>query len=271
MEQVRNRAFGKYSSFDRDRPSVLVVGHERSGNHFLMNTLARAYGYVAEPWFNLDYIPHDINYHQAPSLRSLLMDAAARRIANVGKSHHDADFFAPIIRAIQQRYVIFYVHRDPVDVMLSYWRFIDRWPWREGPKRDDPVAFARAEPEGQMMRYQMRQRRNLLHRWSAHVDGWLDLAGDERRVVVVAYSDLKDRYVETMGSFAKLLGQLPRDSSRPSRSENVIAGVEKTEPPDARETLRWLALEEVGETMQRCGYAAAATTVKSITGQLRAG
>ena len=251
---VQPQKFGTYTSFDRDRPSALVIGHERSGNHFLMNTLGRAYGYIVEPWFNLDQVPHHINYFQPSALHRLLMDAGNRRIANVGKSHHDANFFETIIAPIQRRYVVFYVHRDPVDVMLSFWRYIDRWQYREGPKRDDPVSFALAEPEGQMMRYQMHQRKNLLHRWAAHVDGWTQLANDQKRVVVVAYRDLKDRYEETMGRFAKLLGEIPRDSSPPSRSENVIVGAEKAEPPGARAELQRVALAEVGETMARLGY-----------------
>jgi hypothetical protein len=220
-----------------------------------MNTLGRAYGYVADPWFNIDQVPHPINYYRSAELQRLLLDAGNRRIANVGKSHHDADFFAPIIKALQRRYVIFYVHRDPVDVMLSFWRFIDRWTWREGPKRDDPVSFALAEPEGQMMRYQMHQRKNLLHRWAAHAAGWTQLAKGEPRVVVVPYPDLKDRYEETMGRFAKVLVEMPHDTGVPSRSENVITGTERPEPPGAREELRRIALAEVGETMKNLGYA----------------
>lgn len=72
---VKPQKFGLYTAFDRDRPSALVVGHERSGNHFLMNTLARAYGYIAEPWFNLDQVPHPINYFQPAALLRLLLEA----------------------------------------------------------------------------------------------------------------------------------------------------------------------------------------------------
>jgi len=244
----------RYSSFNTDRPSALVIGHERSGNHFLMNTLARAYGYIAEPWFNIDLIPHPINYFQPQSLQRLLMGAGNSRIANIGKSHHSVEFFAPILKSLQQRFVIFYVHRDPVDVILSYWRFIDRWQWREGPRRDNPVDFALAEPEGQMLRYQMHQRRNLLDRWAAHVEGWLAAAADQQRMVLVAYRDLKDRYAATAEGFARLLGEPPRNLTPPSRSRNVISGSDRPMTEQEKMALRQIAVAEVGATMRKLGY-----------------
>jgi hypothetical protein len=238
----------RYVSFDRDRPSALVVGHERSGNHFLMNTLARAYGYVANPWFNIDLFPHPINYFHPGTLERLLMDAGARRMANVGKSHHAAEFFDSILKNLQKRYVIFYIHRDPVDVMLSYWRIIDHWPWREGPRRNDPADFALAEPEGQMLRYQMRQRRNLLDRWAAHVEGWTEAAKNQHRVVIVRYSDLKDRYAATVERFADALHESPRNLTPPSRNENVITGSDLPVSEQSKASLRRAAIAEVGTT-----------------------
>jgi hypothetical protein len=244
----------QYASFSTDRPSALVIGHERSGNHFLMNTLSRAYGYISEPWFNIDLHPHPINYFLPQSLLNLLMEAGNRRIANVGKTHHAAEFFTPILKALQQRYVIFYVHRDPADVMLSFWRYIDRWQWREGPKRDNPVDFALAEPEGQMLRYQMHQRRNLLQRWAAHVEDWVAAAEGQPRMIVVPYRDLQDNYAETVQRLARVLGEKPRDLSPPSRSRNVIAGSDRVATERDKMALKQIAASEVGDTMRKLGY-----------------
>jgi hypothetical protein len=243
-----------YVSFNTDRPSALVVGHERSGNHFLMNSLASAYGYIAEPWFNIDLYPHPINYHLPQALLSLLAEMGNGKIANVGKTHHSVEFFTTILKPLQQRYVIFYVHRDPADVMLSFWRYIDRWNWREGPRRDNPVDFALAEPEGQMMRYQMHQRRNLLHRWAAHAEGWIAAAENQPRMIVVPYRDLKDRYAETVRKFARVLGEKPRDLATPSRSKNVISGTERVATERDKMLLRQVVVSEVGDTMRKLGY-----------------
>ena len=107
-----------FAVFRERRPPVLVVSHERSGTHFLMNSIARGYGYTSTPWVDMD-----------------------------GDS-----FFDGILNRVLKRYVVFYIHRDPVEVMLSFWRFMHRWHWHEGPKRPHPLAFASAEPEGQLMR-----------------------------------------------------------------------------------------------------------------------
>lgn len=34
----------KFSAFTSYRPPVMVISHERSGTHFLMNSIAQAYG-----------------------------------------------------------------------------------------------------------------------------------------------------------------------------------------------------------------------------------
>ena len=40
---------------DAIKPKVMVVSHERSGTHFLMNTIALNFDYISAPWINLDW------------------------------------------------------------------------------------------------------------------------------------------------------------------------------------------------------------------------
>ena len=171
--------------FPEERPAAMVVSHERSGTHFLMNALAACYGHTSTPFVNLDEPDVVINYFHPPSLRDVLMGLAARPMANVVKSHHPVEFFGSELVTLTKRYVILVVCRDPVAVMLSYWRIMHRWAWNEGPKTVDPVSFARAEPCGRMMRYQMRQYPNLLKRWAAHVEGWVAAAEGNARISMV--------------------------------------------------------------------------------------
>ena len=170
----------------------MVVSHERSGTHFLMNSIARAYVYRAAPWLDMDHDAMPINFFHPPSIADVLAGLADRRIATIVKSHHSADFFDGILDRVLKRYVVFYIHRDPVDVMLSFWRFMHRWRWHEGPKRPDPVAFARAEPEGQLMRYQRYQCRSMLDRWARHVEGWHRASAGRPRLRLVSYRALPD-------------------------------------------------------------------------------
>ena len=240
------------------RPAVMVVAHERSGTHFLMNTLAACYGYVSQPWINFDHVPFAINFYSPSQVRDQLLALAAGPRTHLVKSHHQAGFFVGELPRLAEHYVLFYVCRNPVDVLLSYWRFMHRWPWFEGPKVADPLTFARSEPCGYMMRYQLRQYPNLMQRWAAHVEGWLEAASALRRVLVVRYEDLDAHFAEVVQGFALVLGRPPQALARPPREVNVIPGGPDDPSgqglrPDV-EALRELCHASVGATMTRLGY-----------------
>lgn len=252
------RVEGNFSLFPEPRPAAMVISHERSGTHFLMNSLAACYGYVTTPWIDFDRPPFEINFYHLPEVRDLLLGAADRPMANIMKSHHAVDFFRGALEMITKRYVLFVICRHPAPVMLSFWRFMHQWQWVEGPRAADPLSFAQAEPCGRMMRYQMRQSVNLLARWAAHVDGWLDAAGEHPGVVIVRYEDLDADYEGTMLRFQGHLGRPPRQIVRPGRDRNVtlpghLAPEVSDSPPDI-EALHALCRHQVASTMSRLGY-----------------
>jgi hypothetical protein len=236
----------------------MVVSHERSGTHLLMNALARGYGYESVPWIDFEPQGMPLNYFEAGAVERALVRLGDQRFANIVKSHHAADFFDGVIDRVLDRFLVFYIYRDPVDVMLSYWRFAWQWPWREAPRRDDPLAFAGAEPEGRMMQYQMVQRRSVLARWAMHVEGWRDLAADRPRLRLVSYESLRDAYPGTLTSFGKAIGRLPSDTTPPRRDVNIVrgSGGRALAPPAEAivAELRALARAEAGATMQALGY-----------------
>jgi hypothetical protein len=240
------------------RPAVMVVAHERSGTHFLMNTLATCYGYVSYPWIDFDQLHFKFNFYYPSHICDELLGLAAGPRTQLVKSHHQAGFFAGQLPRLTQQYVLFYICRNPVDVMLSYWRFMHRWPWFEGPKVADPLTFARSEPCGFMMRYQLRQHANLMLRWAAHVEGWLEEAAAQPRVLVVRYEDLDAHFEEVVQGFAQFLGRPPQALVRPPRDVHIIPGGPEDPagrgiPPDV-EALRDLCRATVGPTMARLGY-----------------
>ncbi len=243
-----------FAAFRENRLPVMVISHERSGTHFLMNSLARAYGYVSAPWFDLDHNRLTINFSHPPAIAATLDRLADQRIASIVKSHHAAGFFDGVLNRVLTRYVVFYIHRDPVEVMLSFWRFMHRWQWHEGPKRDDPLAFAAAAPEGHLMRYQTHQHRTMLDRWANHVEGWHKAAEGRPRLRLVSYAALRDDYAGALAGFSGLLGAKLLDPTPPSKDENVIPGGTIQHQPDVA-ALRALCLAEIGETMRKLGYA----------------
>ena len=245
------------SYFADARPAALVVSHPRSGTHFLMNALATCYGYVSSPWISLDPINIPVNYWAPTELVEFLLPLTARPLANVTKSHHAVEFFASELPRLTERYAVFYVYRDPVETLLSFWRFVHRWEW-VGPKVADPLTFARSEPCEGMLRYLKRQHTNVMTHWAAHIEGWVDAAQRVPRVTLVRYEDLNTRFAETLGGFAAVLGRPPQALVRPEPGVNVIPGGPEDPtglgiPPDV-EALRALCRETVGDTMARLGY-----------------
>lgn len=252
------RVDGNFSLFPELRPAVLVVSHERSGTHFLMNALAACYGYVSTPWIDFDRQTFNINFFYPPEVGGLLNALADRPMANVVKSHHPVDFFNGELKRIVERYLVLVMCRHPADVMLSFWRFLHQWPWNEGPQTLDPLSFARAEPCGRLMRYQSRQYPSMLHRWAAHVDGWCKVAAEDERVRIVRYEDLDRDYEQTLRGLTGQLGRAPQAIIRPDKDFNVIP----RGPSDPTGKLRSSNMDElrgycratVGETMSRLGY-----------------
>lgn len=249
---------GNFALFPEMRHAAMVVSHERSGTHFLMNSLANCYGYVTTPWIDFDRPTFNINYYYLPEVRDLLLALANRPMANVVKSHHAVEFFNGELRRITERYVVFVICRHPAPTMLSFWRFLHQWPWNEGPKTVDPLAFAGAEPWGRLMRFQMRQSASMLARWAAHVDGWVAAAARFPRVVIVRYEDLDENFDSTMQGFAQHLGRPPQSIVRPGRDYNVIPSgpldpIGNGSSPDL-EALRELCRQQAGRTMSRLGY-----------------
>jgi hypothetical protein len=239
-------------------PAVMVVSHERSGTHFLMNTLAACYGYVSQPWLDLDHNHVNTNYYYPKDVCEGLLDRAAASPTRIVKSHHQAGFFNGQWQRLTERYVIFYIYRNPVDVLISFWRYMHLWPWFDGPEVADPLTFARAEPCGSMMRYQLRQHPNIMLRWAAHVKGWLEITEAQPRVHLVRYEDLDAHFAEVVQGFAGVLGQPPQALVRPPRGFNVIPGGPEDPsgqgiPPDV-EALRNLCRATIGATMGRLGY-----------------
>jgi hypothetical protein len=245
--------------FPDQRPAVLVVTHERSGTHFLMNSLAGCYGYVSQPWIDLDAATDNLLHtHGRPGIRDALLGLAARPLANVVKSHHAAEFFEGELARLTERYVVFVVCRDPVPTLLSFWRFMFRLPGDGGPKTADPLTFAAARPSGRVLRYQVQEHPDMMRRWAGHVESWLAAARQNPRIVVLRYEDLDQHFEDTVHSFAGPLGQAPAAIQRPARDFNVIPGgpddpLSTGRTPDVA-ALRQLCRQTVGATMARLGY-----------------
>jgi hypothetical protein len=235
-----------------------VVSHERSGTHFLMNALSFGFGYTARPWVDLDEHEIAVDYAVPEAIAAALEARARDPLLRIVKAHHAAEVFGAALGRIAGHYAVLYVHRHPVETMVSFWRHLNGLAWDEGPKLADPLALARAAPAGRLTRYDARPAHTLLQRWAAHVEGWLAAAADPR-IAVVRYEDLDRRYAETIQDLAGVFGRAPLSPLlRPARDVNVIAmgrtAAEAPVSPAMLESLRAYYRAEVGPLMARLGY-----------------
>lgn len=206
------------------RPKVLIVSHERSGTHFVMNSLALNFGYIASPWVNLDY-ELGINFHSPYAFDSLMSHFAGQWVANVFKSHHEFGFYADWIHKHLADFKIIYMLRDAASVLRSYQRFLQTTQWNEGPKISSPSKFIRANPVGSLTRFQFQYAETMTDRWCNHVEGWLrgGLSLGSSAFLPVLYSSLDESFEDSMKSIATFLNlKLPERIQKPDRFANVV-------------------------------------------------
>jgi hypothetical protein len=226
-----------------------------------MNSLASCYGYVSLPWINLDNPTQNmLEIYSREEITKILLEITNGPMANIIKSHHTTDFFAGQLESITSRYVIFVIYRDPVSVMLSYWRFMHRFEESDnaGPRVGDPLTFARAKPFGRMLRYQSRPCDTILERWADHVESWLTIPTGLPRIQLIRYEELDFNFETTMKKLAPILEREPQALMRPARDHSVIPpgpnDPMKTGISPDIEALRQLCQKKVGNTMARLGY-----------------
>lgn len=247
-----------FASFDSDHKAAMVVSHERSGTHFTMNALAGCFGYVSKPWVDLDHTEININFHHAPSMEKVFDFIIEKRCASTVKSHHSAEFFESVLSRIEGKMEVVYVVRNPVDVMVSFWRFLHTWNWVEGPLAATAAGFAESAPMGRLMRYQWRQHETMLHRWADHAEGWLNAAAAHPNVHVVRYEDMVSDFPGAMRGLADAMELPLRSDSPPGRESNVVQKGKRPFDPapgaDDRDAVRTVAKARLGPRLETLGY-----------------
>ena len=173
----------------------MVVSHERSGTHFLMNALASCYGYVSQPWINFDLSGGNLLERHS---REQLADRSTRSradcpIANTSKSHHSAHFFTSptaspdrTIRNLRALSRPGSGHALVLALPVSLPALGAGRPAGGGPIDLRPRDAVRTNPTSPgAASYQ-----HKLERWAAQVDSWHQVAPAFPRIALVRYEDL---------------------------------------------------------------------------------
>lgn len=173
---------------------LYIVTHERSGTHFLINTIANNF-YISDEWANLGewFGPYDQPERRFDHIDEFNQQfGEMTRTAKMIKSHCDRDLY----EAKYQPRKVIYVFRDPRDTMVSFFHYLNnKYFYEYNPTVEDHRCESVSEfirrPISPFLRhcYSLHgQMENVVERWAQHVKGWIDQEG----VLVLRYVDIKN-------------------------------------------------------------------------------
>ena len=216
------------ASTDEDRP-LMVCSHERSGTHYLMNSIANTTHFTQDPFINFDIFPlgAHVNFFDSRNvnnfckyLRNIKHQDLTLCTVSILKSHFPVSL---VKEALKENLRVIYIYRNPVDTLISYWKFLHRWDWLEGPKTKTPFQLCAHPPAGQSQRYQMETYHSYFERWEKHVADAFYITENNDNIVMVRYSDLKNDYENTISKCCDELKIKVGKILQPSK-QNYIKG-----------------------------------------------
>lgn len=174
---------------------VLVVSHERSGTHWLIDTIVSNF-LVDDPRrvpARIDLDLPEVMYCDPEEMKRALQFLPQGAplddivLKHPFKSHHAFEFFEKIWDYVIEQYHVFYIARDGRDVMTSFWRHCWKVPG-VGPRTFDVTQFLNSQPHPPLDRYMAKLTASIAERWSNHVVSWM--AHDLKGVCYVKYEDM---------------------------------------------------------------------------------
>lgn len=204
------------------KKKIIVISHERSGTHFLMNAIAYNSDYSVSP-----FIPcagsTGINFFNKDGMKEFFSIFKNIKISNIYKSHHHFNFLKKNLDELKDDYFFLYIYRDPRDVFYSFWNFLKTFP-DTGPLANTISEFLTKKPEGKMLQFQTKHYENILERWEDHINCWVLNEDKEikENIKFIKYEDLNKNYNTTLKEIFDYLEIKLLSNIKPSATQNVL-------------------------------------------------
>ncbi len=196
------------------KKNILVISHERSGTHFLINTIAQSFGYHPEQ-IDLDN-SQNIDWKNTAMVKQWMQQFHNNSTPGIFKSHHSYAFLAPLLPQLVDEFHVFYITRDGRDVMTSFWVYLNRLAPGWGPRTATVGEFMRCKASGGITQYQYHQNNiTMLQRWVEHTRDWKNMASG---IHYIEYETLHARFDTTVDRIADVLEQNAITVAQPSLS-----------------------------------------------------
>ncbi len=196
---------------------ILVVSFQRSGTHFLINTISDNIEGVDRGWVDVinttgNKWVNSVTPDNLPSkIREQLIEKYyPHEMSRCVKTHYQGSVFEKNIDEILKYYDIFYIIRDPRDNMVSCYNFYNKTNFEDFIKEPDFSKFIRkdissARTETQPFSYSIKKANNIVKKWYQHVNSWIKLK--EKGVHFIKYEDLKYDFEKTMKQIEEVSSQ----------------------------------------------------------------
>jgi hypothetical protein len=177
---------------------VIVITHERSGTHLLINLINydKNGEFFTIGFIPKDTIPYNVDNYKHQTYKDITINSYRENI--VCKSHHQVNFMLPYIDFLFSKFKVIYLKRDVKDVLVSYYKFI---PYPEDlktfPEFKDWI-FMKPDDIGRkfLLPYSpdphvIIEPENYIDRWKIHVNGWMKYKDN---LLVLNYEDILNDY-----------------------------------------------------------------------------
>ena len=220
----------------------MVCSHERSGTHFLMNSLSYSTFYTVKPFLNYDYLPLGsyLNFYNKNDIFSFIQKCSNIStntgnfcVNSIIKSHFPLSLIGDNTTEILK---IAYIYRNPVDVFISYWKLLHKWDWFDGPKIKCPLELMKTKPSGQSQRFQVENYYTYFARWANHVSSAFIASKKIRNIICINYSELLSNYTSCIENLCKDLSIELIEGTKIPEKTNYIKGIESLKVSEAIRT-----------------------------------
>lgn len=204
---------------------ILVVSHERSGTHFLINTIARNFGYdnnqlevFARDTISID--PEEGKRYKS-KVNANINKSFPSQTKKIFKSHHQFEFFKEHFDEILEHYHVFYIIRDARDVLTSCYFYFNAAQTKAFPKPRSVKELAfdikpyKYPFDGA---YSLVKSEDFVERWIKHVSGWIHSGA-----CVITYEDLKSNFNLVLRRVSRELERDPTGSHIPTLRDRAVS------------------------------------------------
>ena len=189
-----------YQQGSEFKDQLLVTSHERSGTHFLMNSIDSSFKYYSSKKFiNFDYLRLGsfVNFHSNKSLEA---------------------YFENLDKNVLKKIKFIFIYRNLIETMTSFWIFINNVNWNEGPKNNFFSKFCFEKPKGQLIRYDNFIGNNLIERYYYNLKSWIEFS-NKHNILLINYNDLNKNYEKTLDKISKYLNLPILEKNKFNRSD----------------------------------------------------